>query len=213
MLDRNAQRRYERALTAQWDAADATAREYGAQWYAEAGAFAAGLAERHDLPVASVAGAVAALSPRRHWNENKADAELLVAWYVALRDDPDAPDVPLWYIRRDLYAVNMRQIGKAVDCLGSPDPLGEHVLRGPKERAFCANILGDTSAVTVDVWIYAIATRAVSRKRGTTGAHGGPSPREYVGIAHALTRVAERVGTTPRDFQAAVWAAARGSAS
>lgn len=213
MLDRNAQRRYERALRAQWDAASPTARAYGAEWYEAANAFAQQLADRYELPVASVAGAIAVLRPRTRWDENKADAELLCGWYVPLRDDPDAPDVPLWFIRRDLYAVSMAQVEKAVGCLGSPDPLADNVLRGPKERAFCANILGDTSAVTVDMWVYAIATRAVSRKRGTTGAQHGPSPREYAGIAHALTRVAAQVGTTPRDLQAAVWVAVRGSAS
>lgn len=193
----NARRRYARALESCWSDATPETRSTGTDWYGAAQDAALELAARYGAPLASIAGAIAALSPRTRWDENLADAHELCRWYFAT---DDAAFEPLWSVRKRLYAVSMRQVEKAVDCLGSPDPLGEDILRGPKERAFCANILGQVDAVTVDVWI----TRAATR-----GALDTPG-RAYDDIARAMRTVAARVGAAPRDLQAAVWVQVRG---
>jgi hypothetical protein len=106
--------------------------------------------------------------------------------------------MPLWYVKRSIAAFP-KQIDKAVDCLGADDPLT--ILNGPKERAFYRNIIGDADAVTVDVWMARVATR------GAIGA--SIPPPLYRSIERAIVRAARKHHTTPRDFQAAVWIAAR----
>ncbi len=191
-LDRNETRRYARALAATYARADADTRAYGAEWYGAARDFAADLSERYALPLESVACAIAALSPRSRWSENRADAERLCRWYDAERDAADGYGhfVPLESIRRDFYAVNIRQIYKAVDCLGCADPLAAGILRGPKERAFAANILGDSDAVTVDSWIYAVALRQDTARGARVGQRSAPTAREYELITRAMRAAA-----------------------
>ncbi|HSE45860.1 MAG TPA: hypothetical protein VLA89_11105, partial [Gemmatimonadales bacterium] len=80
--------------------------------------------------------------------------------------------------------------------------LGERpaaVLGGLKVRAFWRAIAGDPEAAVIDVWM----TRAM----------GLPYPlsdRQYSEAADAITRAAEIVGETTRDFQAIVWMQVRG---
>ncbi len=184
----NARRRYARALLAVYAAASDDQRAYGASWYEDALEAATRLAAGR-CTVAHAAGVIAALSPRNAWGDNLADASTLLDWFYA---DPDEPFEPLWAVRWRMSAFTAC-IEKAVDVLNSVDPLS--VLRGPKERAFYANIMGDADAVTVDVW----ATRAATR-----GAMDEPRGH-YADIAAAYRRAARRADTTPQDLQAAVW--------
>lgn len=194
----NARRRYARALTAVYDRATADQRSYGADWYGQAHAAAAAIAAEHpDCTLENAAGAIAALSPRIHWAQNVADAERLAHWYFA--DDEADGYVPLYALRLSAYSAQQH---KAVDCLADGmDPLD--VLRGPKESAFYRNIVGDTDAVTVDVWIARAASRGQLHAPGTRS--------NYADMAAGLRRAARTVGVTPRDFQAAVWVTIRGS--
>ena len=190
MSRENAIRRYERALLRVWDNADEHTRNYGAEWYTNARDECTRLALDNGFTVEQVAGACAALSPRSHWADNLADTRALVEWSADMRDGRGY-NVPLWGLR--LHAFGPQQ-DKAAEILSSDDdPLV--ILRGPKERAFYRNIMGDADGVTVDVW----ATRAATRsKRDVPGA-------EYETIAAAYRRAARKVNTTPRDFQAAIW--------
>jgi hypothetical protein len=194
-LDELAIRRAERALTSVYSRASDDAREYGSRWYGEAYGFASRLASEYPgATVEQVAGAIAALSPRVYWTDNQRDAETLLDWYYT---DPDEPYVPLWYVKRSMSAFP-KQIDKAVDCLGADDPLT--ILNGPKETAFYRNIVGNPTAVTVDVWMTRAATRGATDKA---------SPTLYRTIERAIVRAARKHHTNPRDFQAAVWIAAR----
>lgn len=65
---------------------------------------------------------------------------------------------------------------------------------GPKCSAFAAAILGDGEAVTVDRWMY---TAWYGRETGTE------AQRELIALWVRL--LAQEVGRTPRDVQAAVW--------
>lgn len=193
----NARRRYARALSAVYASADDAARTYGASWYAGAHKVAQEIADEHGCTVEQAAGAIAALSPRVSWADNQVDARTLTGWYFST--DETQSFIPLWGLRLRAFS---RQQAKAVDCLADGmDPLD--VLNGPKERAFYRNIVGDTEAVTVDVWITRAATRGTyDRPRGA---------RNYADIAAGLRRAARAAGVNPRDFQAAVWVAVRQS--
>jgi hypothetical protein len=198
-MNENAVRRYQRALLRVWDTADEDTRAYGAQWYGAAHARVAELAERYSFTTAQAAGVIAALSPRVRWDENVADADYLLS---VLEDERDGLPVPDMVARRQSMRAFLDNVETACKVAGSDDPLA--VLRGPKQRAFYRNIMGDADGVTVDVW----ATRAATR-----GALNHPrNAGEYATIAAAYRRAARAVGVTPRDFQAAAWVAVRGAA-
>ena len=198
-LDENAVRRYQRAVLAVWDGADAATRGYGAEWYGNAHATAAELAARYGFTVAQAAGVIAALSPRVKWAPNVAAAEVVLSWAEDARDGRPVADVES--LARECGGPFRANVRKATHVVALDDPLDG--LNGPKERAFYRNIMGDTDGVTVDVW----ATRAA-----TYGKQNAPKGKaDYANIAQGYRRAARAAGTTPRDLQAAVWAAYRGS--
>jgi hypothetical protein len=77
------------------------------------------------------------------------------------------------------------------------------VLNGPKVRSFWANIMGDTDAVTCDVWAVFVALGRKDERMVST-------PARYRMVADAYRRAAAILGVTPRGCQAAVWVDARG---
>ena len=156
------------------------------------------MAQRRERAVL-VAGVIAALSPRCQWSTN-------VAWTGALvRAAWSGAPVPRVHTR------TMR--AQAWRIARGEAPLS--VLAGPKVRAFFANIVGDTDAVTVDVW----AVRAARGDAPVLGADGRlrwtdagrVSAREYAAYADVYPRAARRLGVTPREVQAAVWVHVRGT--
>ncbi len=202
-----------RRVTAAFRASTPADRAAGLGWYATAWDAAVAIASactgprrwarltpaaRREL-AAQVAGVIAALSPRCQWSTNVAWASALVraAW-----SGGECPRVHTTTMRAQAWAIAQ---GAA--------PLD--VLNGPKVRAFWANIVGDTDAVTVDVW----AVRAARGARPVRGANGRlswaddgtVSAREYVAYADVYRRAAARLGVTPRECQAAVWVAVRGT--
>jgi hypothetical protein len=198
-LDENAVRRYQRSVLAVWDMADAETRAYGARWYADAYATAVELADRYGFTAAQAVGVIAALSPRVRWAPNVAAAATVLSWAEDARDGLPVADVET--LARECGGLFRANVRKAMHVVALDDPLGG--LNGPKERAFYRNIMGDTSGVTVDVW----ATRAA-----TYGKQDHPRGKaDYANIAQGYRRAARAAGTTPRDLQAAVWVAYRGS--
>ncbi len=159
----------------------------GLGWYAEARRVAVAIDPRNPE---RAAGVIAALSPRCQWSTN-------VAWSRAVVGAADAgapvPAVHTETMRAQAYRI---AAGEA--------PLS--VLNGPKVRAFYANIVGDTDAVTVDVW----AARVATGLTGKDAERAISTPARYAAIANDYRRAAEILGVTPREVQAATWVAARG---
>jgi hypothetical protein len=198
----NAVVRYRRALLDVWGTADDYARAYGAEWYGAANREARSLGDRYGFTTAQAAGVIAALSPRVRWHENLADAGVVLSWCEDARGGFTDGEIPAESLRGDCSAFTAN-ILTATACAYADDPLT--VLNGPKQRAFYRNIIGDAECVTVDVW----ATRAATR--GKLDAPRGLG--EYRVIERAYQNAARYVGVAPRDFQAAVWIAVRGSAA
>jgi len=168
-----------RRILRTFDAATASDVESGATWYDEAGDLARTLADRHNLSVEEVAGVIAALSPRTTWSRN-------VAGTLALLEHGGD---------------EARRFG----CIGANVDRAEGVLngialRGPKTRAFAANIAGDREAVTVDVW----AARVADLDEELLGRKGA-----YDAVAHAYRLAARRRGVDPATIQATTWIVAR----
>ena len=201
-----------RRVCAAFRASTPAQRAAGLVWYATAWAAAWSIAARvlgdawSELTPAAqrewaarVAGVIAALSPRCQWSTNVAWAGAVVA--AAWSGGP-VPRVHTKAMRRQAWAIAT-----------GADPLD--VLHGPKVRAFWANIVGDPTAVTVDVWAVRAArgdrpTVPDGRGRMRYADDGRVSVREYRAYADVYVRAARRLGVTPRECQAAVWVHVRG---
>ena len=172
---------YERATPGQ--------RDDGRQWYPAAQAAALALAAGTDFSRTQCAGVIAALSPRISWSQNLRAAGLMVD--AASWDWADAPVV----------AGLPNNRAKAWRILKGERP--DRVLGGDKVTSFFANIMGDTDAVTIDVWACRVAgleTTSVTAK-------------QYAAVRAAYTDAARLAGETPRNMQAITWIAARGAAA
>lgn len=170
-----------------WDAASPDDLASGLTWYDRAEAFAADLAT-DTITRDAAAGVIAALSPRCGWSVNLAGASRLCEAFATNQPIP-------------VVAGTLSNREKAWRVLGSnSDPL--EILSGPKVRAFYRNIVGDTDAVTVDVW----TARAAE---GPTCGPRAPDGKRYRLIADAYRHAGTSVGHSPRDIQATVWTYSR----
>lgn len=116
----------------------------GEKWYSDALDFCRTIAGNYDLPLSSVAGIVAALSPNNKWERNLADAENLISAYVSGGLDHASS------VKVSTY--NGNKI-KALSILSGGEPL--NILGGLKVRAFYGCIMGENS-VCIDGHAYAI---------------------------------------------------------
>ena len=129
-------------------------------------------AAEYGRTVKYVASVVAVLSPRVHVSRNA----LLARAYLASGSTAGV----LGSVRASLE--NFEATG---------------TIRGPKTRAFAAAILGDSSAVVVDVW--------VQRALGGVWEAERMEGKRYDRAARVVRSLAGRVGVSPREAQAALW--------
>lgn len=173
-----------RRITKAFRAATAADMAAGLGWYAEARA----AAEQIDpTSPARAAGVIAALSPRCQWSTN-------VRWTAAVIHAANTC-APVPSVHTETMRAQAWRIAQGEAALS--------VLNGPKVRAFYANIMGDTDAVTVDVWATLVAT-------GTKDERLIGTPARYALVADAYRQAARVLGVTPREVQAATWVAVRG---
>lgn len=154
--------------------------EAGATWYHDANNLADFLADTSAYDIEETAGIIAALSPRTFWSRN------VVAATACVRGD----DKPSGIIGRNWDMAQRIADGETVDS----------VLKGPKTRAFAANIAGDTSRVTVDIW----ALRAVGLDESALNRKG-----IYDAIEQAYVLAATLMGVQPATCQAIAWVVTR----
>lgn len=173
-----------RNIICAWRATTDEQRAAGAEWYDTAYLECAAIdPENPERPV----GVVSAISPLQLWETNVRQARRLIHAVDNLLEVPQVHTEPM-----QSQAVRIA--------------LGESpwdVLKGPKIRAFAAAILGDKNAVVVDRWAYRVATRREYK---------GLTPHQYVRLALAYVRAADKLGEDPRTVQAATWVAAREAA-
>lgn len=193
-----------RRITRQFRAASPDQRAIGLGWYPEARRVATVISPDD---VARGAGLLAALSPRCQWSTNVVFAERVMS---AARAGLPCPPVSTVDNRGTAWLIATGTV--PLDALGTVSHTGR-VVSGHKVRSFYANIMGDTDAVTCDMWAYAVATG----RWGTHPRTGRRMPadadmtgREYEQTAAAYRRAAAILGVTPRDCQAVCWVAARG---
>lgn len=210
-LNRDDRRRFDamvRRITRQFRRADAADLAAGLGWYAEALRVARAIASAWGVSVETAVGIIAAKSPQCRWSTNVVVAERIVA--AAVRGDAECPRSGL--TATSATAWRIAQGEAPLSALGTVSPTGR-VISGHKVRSFYANILGDTDAVTVDMWAYAVALdawRTDERTGERIPTDATMSAGQYVMIAWAYRHAAAILGVTPRECQAACWVAARG---
>lgn len=167
----------------------------GAQWYSDALQFCASVAQSTNLPVSTVAGVTAALSPNNRWTRNQLDAERLCrAFSAGTITDAAAVKVSTFNGNKQ----------KALQILAGAQPLD--VLGGLKVRAFYQCILGE-NAVCVDGHAYAIWLGSYVPTTKTPKL----SPKLYASIAAAYGQAAATVNSamgtsySAAQIQAITW--------
>lgn len=170
------------ALVDRYLQTDELMRETGRRWYPDALAKCEAIGAGL-VPVPVVARVMSILSPRVRWDWCVRWTQQIVGAHLASEVLPAVSTV--------------RNRTRAWSELN-----GVPALSGPKVSAFTRAILGDTDAVVIDSWT--LRSVGLSPKAKVT-------PHRQRWISAAYIEAAEIVEETPRDLQAIVWCAIRGS--
>lgn len=165
----------------------------GVEWYARAERMAAWIAQDAGLPLSTVIGVMAALSPNNRWERNCRDAATMCqAWQNG--DSMDSFKVSCYN--------TMKAKAWAILDLGLTDDedILSH-LNGQKIRSFYSNIRG-LDEVTIDGHALNIAR---GKREGLTSDKTNMGKREYRELQAAYVRAAKRVGVKPHVLQAITW--------
>ncbi|WP_433685776.1 DUF7178 family protein [Nocardia sp. CA-119907] len=149
----------------------------GHTWYRDAFVLATKVSEIADISLERAACVIAALSPRTTWERN------VVAALAIANGEPVPATLPANVARANL-------------AMTAADPWSIFTPHSRKILNFTKNILGDESAVTVDMWASRIAgiTEIELARAGV-----------YEAVAHAYTRAAAHRGVSPAVMQATTW--------
>lgn len=176
-----------RRVSRVWARARKSDVEAGATWYHEAGELAFHLGRNTGYGKSAAAAVISHLSPRTTWARNRSGAISLMV-YGEHYDGIIGANLDR--ARAALDVAKDREYGADLS-----DTFG-----GDKTRAFYRNILGDTEAVTVDVW----AARVVGVDESLLKRKG-----VYDAIAEAYRIAARDAGVEPATMQATTWVVAR----
>jgi hypothetical protein len=149
----------------------------GSNWYADAQSYIAGLSHATHTPADTVAGVVAALSPRVSWSRN----------LVAARAACEGADKPSGVLTESWDRAQGVLLG-TVNPLDWPAKIGR----------FYRNLTGDPHAVTVDAWSWRVAAPGVPDARLYRAG-------VYEAVEAAYQHAGDRLEVTPADVQATTW--------
>ena len=165
----------------------------GIEWYARAERMAAWIANNHDLPVSTVIGVMAALSPNNRWERNCKDTDTMCgAWQRG--DNLDDFKV-------SCYNTMKAKAWSILDDALTDDEDILTRLNGQKIRSFYSNIRG-LDEVTIDGHALNIARNT---REGLTSDKTNMGKRQYRELQGAYIRAAKRVGVKPHVLQAITW--------
>jgi hypothetical protein len=165
----------------------------GVEWYARAERMAKAIAKDAGLPLPTVIGVMAALSPNNRWERNCKDAATMCQAWVA-GESMDSFKVSCYN--------TMKQKAWTILDLGLTDDedILSH-LNGQKIRSFYSNIRG-LDEVTIDGHALNIAR---GKREGLTSDKTNMGKREYRELQEAYVKAAKRVGVKPHVLQAITW--------
>lgn len=176
-----------------FSSASETDRQNGENWYFDANSEARKLAREYKVPVSTVSGVLAALSPNQSWANNLTGARKALEAY-SLGKSPEDVSIPT-YPRNKIKAWKLLK--------GEPV---RDVLRGPKVTAFYKNIVApwSSTSVTVDGHAYNIwRGERVALKDG--GIPNLDKAGRYEAIEADYKAAARQLGLKPWQVQAVTW--------
>jgi hypothetical protein len=163
--------------------------EQGKEWYPNAWSICKQFGKSYDVSPERVAAILAVTSPRARWSKN-------VEATLSILQDMHRPE----YKRMPSYGILRKNAAKGM--LIANDRYYSRHVTGPKVTDFYLNILGHTEFITVD----SIMSKAA-------GYGSDVNTRIRSDVRDAVRTLSDVLGMTPRDTQAAVWIAYRGSAA
>lgn len=166
----------------------------GRTWYDRARTIARELASRYGVHPAEAAGVLAALSPRNKWARNVADADALIAAYVAGGADQARLTKVCTFGANKAKAIRILESGVLTDA----DVLA--ILSGPKLREFYGCIQG-LADVCIDGHAYCI-WQGERATLADVPAIGAKLRRE---IKADYQAAAESLGMAASELQAVTW--------
>ena len=165
----------------------------GIEWYARAKREAEFISSRLGLPVSTVVGVMAALSPNNRWERNKVDAFNLCSAYVKGLTADDIKVSTYHNMKAKAWTILEDRLVRDDDILAR--------LNGQKIRSFYSNIMG-LDEVTVDGHALNIAR---GYRVGLTDDATNIGVKMYRELQSAYVRAAKRAGVKPHEMQAITW--------
>jgi len=165
----------------------------GIEWYGRAKRAATSIADNTKLPVNTVIGVMAALSPNNRWERNVSDTETMCAAWIN-GDDLSDFKVSCYNAMKDKAWSILSDGLTEDDCILAR-------LNGQKIRSFYSNIRG-LDEVTVDGHALNIAR---GKREGLTSDKTNIGKVMYRELQSAYVRAAKRVGVAPHELQAITW--------
>ena len=165
----------------------------GVEWYARAEREAKVIAEACALPLRTVIGVMAALSPNNKWERNVKDTMTRCQAWVACDCLSDFKVACYNTMKIKAWSILVDELDDEQEILTR--------LNGQKIRAFYSNIRG-LDEVTIDGHALNIAR---GKREGLTSDKTNMGKREYRELQAAYVRAAKRVGVKPHVLQAITW--------
>jgi membrane-bound lytic murein transglycosylase B len=165
----------------------------GIEWYARALREAQSISRKLGVPVSTVVGVMAALSPNNRWERNKVDAFNMCSAYVKGLYVGDFKVSTYFKMKVKAWSI-------LEDGLTDDDAILAR-LNGQKIRSFYSNIMG-LDEVTVDGHALNIAR---GYRVGLTDDSTTIGKRMYRDLQGAYVRAAKRAGVKPHEIQAITW--------
>jgi hypothetical protein len=170
-------------------------RHHGRVWYPQALGSVQSIAREHSLAESTVAGIVAALSPRNRWERNLIDAESMIRTYkITGSIDPTGYRV-CTFGNNKLKALQI-----LAENINNPADV-KSILSGPKLCEFFSCILGDLQEVCIDGHAYSVwaGDRITLDKIPSIGV------KLRAKIKSDYKEAANVVNISPAEMQATTW--------
>jgi hypothetical protein len=189
-------------IFAVYQLANAAERVTGLNWYSDALRAATAIAKEYSVNIVTVAGVIAALSPRNRWERNLADASALIKAFSV--DPKSAADVKVCTFNiGKTKALKILADGQQSVVHSIEEVLG--VLSGPKVCEFASCILGDETETCIDGHAYSVwfGDRITLNKIPKIG------KKLRATIKADYCEAAKQLGIKPSELQAITWCAWR----
>ena len=166
---------------------------HGIEWYDRAKREAQRIAKAHGIPVKTVVGVMAALSPNNKWERNVRDTDTMCRAWVACDCLSDFKVSCYNTMKAKAWSILVDELDDDTDILTR--------LNGQKIRSFYSNIIG-LDEVTIDGHALNIA---LGKRQGLTDDKTNMGKRQYRELQDCYVRAAKRVNVKPHVLQAITW--------